>query len=164
AAGAAGLLIAAWKSGVDDAAAFNLALLTTGNYADKTSAQLEGMVDRLADLQGVTAGQARDALLQVAQSGRFTGEQFDMVSTAAARMEAATGQAIEDTIKKFVQIEKDPVKALLKLNETEHFLTQTQLDRINGLVDEQREQDAAALGAKVYADRLNEIADAAEKA
>ncbi len=164
AAGAAAVLVAAWADAEADSTAFNRALLLTGNYANKSNAQLEAMVDSLSDLQGVTKGGARDALLQVAQTGRFTGETFDMVAQAAARMEASAGQSVEDTVKKFESIAKDPVKALLKLNETEHFLTQAQLDRVDALVKEGKEQDAAAYGAEAYAGRLNDIADAAERA
>lgn len=139
-------------------------LLQTGNYANASVQEIEALAESLADLDSVTAGGARDALLQVAQSGRFTGEQLELVATAAARMEAATGQSIDTTVQKFQEIARSPVEALLKLNETEHFLTETQLERIRTLVEEGREQDAAAEGARIYADRLNDIADAAEDA
>lgn len=147
-----------------DEKAVNDALLTTGNYVNTTAASVDAMVGKLAELQGVTEGGARDALLAVAQSGRITGEQFERVATVAARMEAAVGQSIDTTVEKFEAIAKSPVEALLKLNETEHFLTEAQLERVRALVEEGREQDAAAEGARIYADRLDDIADAAEAA
>ncbi|HEY1036270.1 MAG TPA: phage tail length tape measure family protein, partial [Pseudoxanthomonas sp.] len=147
-----------------DEKAVNDALLTTGNYVNTTAASVDAMVGKLAELQGVTEGGARDALLAVAQSGRITGEQFERVATVAARMEAAVGQSIDTTVEKFEAIAKSPVEALLKLNETEHFLTEAQLERVRALVEEGREQDAVAEGARIYADRLDDIADAAEAA
>ncbi|MFN3704328.1 phage tail length tape measure family protein [Thermomonas sp.] len=147
-----------------DEKAVNDALLTTGNYVNTTAASVDAMVGKLAELQGVTEGGARDALLAVAQSGRITGEQFERVATVAARMEAAVGQSIDTTVEKFEAIAKSPVEALLKLNETEHFLTEAQLERVRALVEEGREQDAVAEGARIYADRLDDIADAAEVA
>ena len=147
-----------------DEKAVNDALLTTGNSVNTTAASVDAMVGKLAELQGVTEGGARDALLAVAQSGRITGEQFERVATVAARMEAAVGQSIDTTVEKFEAIAKSPVEALLKLNETEHFLTEAQLERVRALVEEGREQDAVAEGARIYADRLDDIADAAEAA
>lgn len=163
-AAAVGVLGAAFVSAENDASAFNKALISTGGYAGKTSSQLEDMVQAIAATTTASAGTARDALEQVAASGRFTGEQFDLVSLAAARMESATGQSISDTIKKFEDLAKSPVDALLKLNETEHFLTQAQLDRVRALQAEGKEQDAAAEAARIYAGRLDDVATAAEAA
>lgn len=148
----------------EDQSAFNKALLVSGSYAGKTALQLEAMVSAVASTSDVTQGTAREAIQRATDSGRFAGAQFDLVTRAAARMESATGQSIDSTIKKFEDISKSPVEALLKLNETEHFLTQAQLDRVRALADEGREQDAAAEGARIYADRLDDIATAAEAA
>jgi phage-related minor tail protein len=155
---------AAWNSAENDAAAFNKALIVTGNYAGKTATQLEAMVGSIATTANASSGSAREALQKVAETGRFTGEQFNLVAIAAARMESATGQSIDDTIKKFEDLGKSPVDALLKLNDTEHFLTQAQLDRVRALQKEGKEQEAAAEAARIYAGRLDEVADAAEAA
>ena len=155
---------AAWNSAENDAAAFNKALIVTGNYAGKTATQLEAMVGSIATTANASSGSAREALQKVAETGRFTGEQFNLVAIAAARMESATGQSIDDTIKKFEDLGKSPVDALLKLNDTEHFLTQAQLDRVRALQEEGKEQEAAAEAARIYAGRLDEVADAAEAA
>lgn len=157
-------LAAAFVAAEKDQAAFANALITTGGYAGKTTTQLQAMVGAIAHTADSTQGTAREALQKVAETGRFTGEQFDLVVQAAAHMEAATGQSIDDTIKKFEEIGKAPVDALLKLNETEHFLTQAQLDRVRALVDEGNQQEAAAEAARIYATRLDDVATAAEAA
>lgn len=164
AAGGFAVLIAAWAQAEKQASAFTKALLTTGNFADMTSAQLEGMVGKLSDLQSVTAGGARDAILQVVQSGRIAADQVELVAEVAARMQSATGQGIDVTVKKFEELGKAPVETLLKLNDTEHFLTRAQLDRVEALSKEGREQEAAAEAASIYAARLDEVASAAEAA
>lgn len=163
AAGAAafGLLGKALFDAYEEQRQFTAALLETGNYANISVASIDAMADALTALEGVGQGTARDALLQVAQSGRIASDQFDLVAATAARMSVATGQSIDTTVKKFEEIAKSPVDALLKLNETEHFLTSAQLDRVQALMDEGREQDAAAEGARIYAGRLDEIANAA---
>jgi len=164
AAAAIGALGLAWFQAVERAEAFNKALIATGNYVDSSVAQMDALSDSISALGSVTRGQAVEALQATAASGRITAEQFELVATAAARMEAATGQSIETTVKKFEEIARSPVDALLKLNETEHFLTQAQLDRVRALQDEGREQDAASEAARIYADRLNAVATAAEAA
>ncbi|MCC4618150.1 phage tail length tape measure family protein [Xanthomonas campestris pv. asclepiadis] len=152
----------AWKQGEDRSFAFSKALLATGNFAAASTGQLEGLVSKLDQLDGVSLGSAREAVLKVAESGKFTGEQFDRVAASAALMQAATGQAIDETIAKFEDIRKDPVEALLKLNETEHFLTQTQLDRINTLVEEGNKQQAVAEAVQLYDSHLESVARRAQ--
>lgn len=164
AAAATGALVLAWKQGADEQFAFTKALIMTGGYATDTATSIKTLADELAQLRGVSYGGAVDALTAVAASGRFAGEQFQLVAESAARMEAITGQAIDTTIAKFVEISKSPVEALLKLNDTEHFLTRTQLERVRALQDEGRESDAAAEATRIYAQRLNDVADAADAA
>ncbi len=145
----------------NELAAYDQALITTGGYAGRLASQLQAAAD---DMQDVGHGDAVEGLTAVAASGRFAGEAFDLVSESAARMKASVGKDVADTIAAFVAIQDDPVKALLKLNETEHFLTQTQLDRVQALIAEGREQDAVAEATRIYSDHLNDVADAAEAA
>ncbi|WP_164125826.1 phage tail length tape measure family protein, partial [Stenotrophomonas maltophilia] len=73
---------------------------------------------------------------KVAQTGRFTGEQFELVARSAAKMQASAGQAIDTTVAKFLSLKKDPVEGLLTLTESENFLTEAQLARVRALVKE----------------------------
>lgn len=157
AAAAIGGMALAWKQAADAQFEFDKALITTGDASGKTTEELQDLVGTLDTLDGVTRGAAAEAVLEVAKSGRFAGEQFDQVAEAAARMEGATGQAIDTTIDKFKDLAKDPVDALLKLNETEHFLTQTQLDRVTALEEEGKEQEAVAEAVRIYSDHLDDV-------
>lgn len=157
AAAVAGLALA-WKQAADEQFDFQKALLTTGNYAGVSLAEFAKLADQLERLDGVGHGGAVDALTQVAATGKFTGEQFRQVAAAAAGMESATGQAVKETIAKFAEIGKDPVQALLKLNETEHFLTNAQLDRVQALMREGQEQEAVSAAIGIYSDHLDDVA------
>lgn len=163
AAAIGGIAIAA-SSANADMLAFNTALITTGGYADVTAGQLRDMSESISGIGTVTSGQAIAALTAVANTGKFTGEQLDVVATAAARMENATGQAVDTTVAKFLEIQKDPVNALLKLNETENFLNRTQLERIQTLIEEGRQAEAAAEAVRIYGDRVTDVANAVEAA
>lgn len=158
AAAATAALGVAWYQVGEAQRQAELALVTTGNYAGTSAEQIAALARQMDNLGGVTRGKALAALTQVAASGRFTGEQFRLVSEAAAEMEGATGQSIDATIDKFKEIAKDPVAGLLKLNETEHFLTRAQLDRVTALQEEGRQQDAVTAAIRIYRDSLDEVA------
>lgn len=159
----AGLTLA-WKEGAEEQAAFSNALITTGGYAGVGAGQFKSLVDELAAIKSVTHGGATDALTAVAASGRFAGDEFLEVAEAAARMEAATGQSVDTTISKFAQIAESPVDALLRFNETEHFLTRQQLERVDALIAEGRETEAVSEATAIYKQHMDEVATSAEAA
>ncbi len=158
AAGALAMLAYAGTSYMQQEAGFSNALLATGQYAGVSADEFERLVRTLDGLEGVSRGGASAALTQVAASGRFAGEQFDIVSKSAAVMEASAGQSVDATIAKFEEIAKAPVDALLKLNETEHFLTRAQLERIATLDDEGRKTEAVAEATRIYGEHLHDLA------
>lgn len=163
AAAVAAFAIAA-NSAENDVSRLNTALAQTGNYVNQSVGQLQAYIAELNAIPDVTAGTARSAVEAVVGSGRFNGEQFQAVAQAAARMEAEVGQSIDATIRKFEDIAKNPVDALMRLNDAEHFLTQAQIDRIYQLQEEGKQQEAATLAVKLYADSLNHVADVASSA
>ncbi|MGZ0025558.1 phage tail tape measure protein [Stenotrophomonas sp. S4] len=164
AAAATAALGVAWHQVGEAQRQAELALITTGNYAGTSAEQIAVLARQMDNLGGVTRGKALAALSQVAASGRFTGEQFQLVAKSAAEMEGATGQSIDTTIAKFQEIAKDPVEALLKLNEAEHFLKRAQLDRIVALQDEGKEQEAVSAAVRLYHDNLDDVAAKAREA
>jgi lambda family phage tail tape measure protein len=164
-AGTTALIVAglvAWKQGQDELFDFQRQLLLTGRNADVTAGQFSNMVAQLDALAGVSRGGAVRALDSVAQSGKFAGQQFDLVAAAAARMEASAGQSATKTVAAFELITKDPVNGLVQLNESENFLNRTQIERIFTLQQEGRAQQAADEAIQLYAEHLDEVADQSE--
>ncbi len=163
AAAATAALGVAWYQVGEAQRQAELALITTGNYAGTSTEQIAALARQMDNLGGVTRGKALAALTQVAASGRFTGEQFRLVSESAAQMEGATGQSIDTTIDKFKELAKDPVEGLLKLNEAEHFLTRAQLDRVTALREEGRQQDAVTEAIRIYHASLGDVSERARE-
>jgi len=157
AAAASAALFVAWRQGVNEQYEFNKALILTGDRAGLAGRSLRDMVSALDSIDGVSRGTAINALTAVAASGKFTAEQFDLVTAAAAKMSASAGVEIDETVKKFERLRKDPYDALLALTEAENFLTNEQLDRIKVLKDEGREQEAVAEAIRIYADHLDDV-------
>lgn len=150
-----GALAFAWHQGNQEIERFNEAIILTGNYANLTADDLARIADEMDDLGGVTGRSAAAALAQVASTGKFTGEQLQLVALAAEQMRVATGKSIDDTVAEFSKLREDPVKGILELNEKYHFLTQTQLDNIVVLKEQGREQEAVSEGFRIHADTIN---------
>ncbi|MBB5675511.1 phage tail length tape measure family protein [Xanthomonas arboricola] len=163
-AAAAVALAVALKQSQDELFDFQKNLILTGRNADISGSQFRGLVSDLDKLAGVTRGGAVDALTAVAASGQFAGKQFLMVAEAAARMESSTGQASSKTVEAFQRIARDPVEALVKLNEQEGFLNAAQLQRIITLQEEGRQQEAVAEALQIYYERSINVANQAEAA
>lgn len=146
-----GALVLAWHQGSAEADEYNQALILTGNYAGVTAGQLAALAREMDGLRGVSQGSAAAALTEVAGTGKFAGDQIKLVAVAAEQMRVATGKAVSETVAEFAELAKDPITAILKLNETQHFLTAAQLEQIRTLQLQQGEQAAATEAMRVYA-------------
>ncbi|EJI1584847.1 phage tail tape measure protein [Salmonella enterica] len=144
----------AWREGQKESEEFNKQLILTGNYAGKTTGQLNEMAKSLAG-NGVTQHDAAGVLAQVVGSGSFTGPAVDMVSRTAARMQEAVGQSVDETIRQFKRLQDDPVNAAKELDKTLHFLTATQLEQIRVLGEQGRTADAAKIAMSAYSEETN---------
>ncbi|QZY64964.1 phage tail tape measure protein [Providencia rettgeri] len=136
---------------------YNKQLILTGNYAAKTQGELNALAKSLSG-KGITQYKMADTLAQVVGSGSFTGSQVDMVAGVAAKMEKATGQSIDETIKQFQRLKDQPVQAVMELDKSLHFLTATQLEQITTLEEQGRSSDAAKLAMESYANSMRERA------
>jgi lambda family phage tail tape measure protein len=155
AAGAVAALGTAYFKGAQESVEFNKALILTGNYADTTADALADMATQMDAISGVTTRSAAAALAEVASTGRFTADQITLVATAAENMRAGTGKAVQETVKEFLKLREDPVRAILQLNDTYHFLTRSTYDQIKALQEQGREADAATVAIEAYAGAIN---------
>lgn len=161
-AAALGALVLAYAKAAKEQDEFNRALIQTGSYSASSVAQLRAQAAELDQIAGVTATAAGNALQSIATMGTFTNEQMNVAAGASLRWAAVTGDAVDDTVKKFDKIRKDPVAALKELNATERFLTETQLQRVEALIQEGRHQEAVTEAMRQYSDVVNDRADQIE--
>ncbi|WP_368287313.1 phage tail tape measure protein [Kluyvera intermedia] len=151
----------AWYDGSKESEEFNKQLILTGNYAGKTSGQLQALARSLAG-NGVTQHAAAGVLAQVVGSGAFSGNDVSIVSNVAARLQQATGQAVDETINQFKRLKDDPVNAVATLNDSLHFLTATQYEQIASAQALGDSQKAAELAMRAYSDAVIQRAGAVE--
>lgn len=142
------------------------ALILTGNYAGTTAGQLDAMAHSSVKMGG-SLGLAKTVILDLAQSGKFTGTQIAEVTNAVVKMEYATGGG-EDSIKglvdafKSLQVEANShsrysdqiTQAVLKQDAQYHFLTTSVLEQIRALESEGKAKEASALATHAFADAL----------
>ncbi|MDH5829797.1 phage tail length tape measure family protein [Luteimonas sp. M1R5S18] len=155
AAGAVGGLVLAFTQMEERQNSIDRALILTGRYSREAADALRDYSRELDGIAGVTAGSAARAIAEVAATGRFTAEQFRTVTTAAETWRVATGTAVEDTVKQFARLQDDPVKAVLELNRTYNFLTESTYDQIRALQAQGRDVDAATKAIEAYANAIN---------
>lgn len=155
---AIGALSFAYYKGQQESDGYNRALILTGNYAGVTAGQIAGMADRISDSVGTTA-QAAEVLTLLAQTGRITAHNMEEIGEAAVAMSEATGRSVQDIIREFESLSKDPVRGIIALNDQYHFLTASVYDQIKALYEQGREQDSVSLAEQTYARELKTRAD-----
>lgn len=150
---------AAYYQGSKEADAFNAAIIKTGDYAGLSASAMQDLARYMDDIQGVTQASASKAIAAVANTGQFAGRQLETVAEAALKWQAATGTAVDEMVAKFVKLADDPVKALLSLNESEHFLTEQTLQAVKSLETQGKTTEAATLAIETYAKTLSDRSD-----
>lgn len=150
-----GTLFLAWKQQEDQLNEFTISLARTNNFIGLTVEELDSLSDSIADSTSATRGEVQETVNRIVGGGRLTQEQFRLVAASTAEWAAVSGDSIDTIAKKYEDLAKDPVEALLKLNESERFLTQAQLDRVKAMVEEGRQQDAVTEAVRIYADQMD---------
>lgn len=146
------------SQGASESRAYAQALTMTGNYAAVSTNQMAGMAATMSRSIG-TQHQAADTLTQLAATGRIAGEQLVAIGIAAEAMQKATGVAVDKTVKDFVSLGDEPVKASLKLNEQYHYLTAAVYDQVYALEEQGKKEQAAAVAQAAFAEQMRTRAE-----
>lgn len=153
-AAAVGALAVAYHQGAEESNALAKSIILSGNAANTSVSQLQGVAQSVATLTGATKGAVTEALQQIAGTGKVSSEAIGSVAEAAIRMERAAGKAISETVKEFAELGRSPVEASRKLDEQYNYLTADIYKQIKALEDHGKTSDAAALAQKTFADAM----------
>jgi phage-related minor tail protein len=118
----------------------NKEVILTGNSAGATGDALYTMANRIGSAYG-EFGKAREAVIAVASTGKFTADQINLIAEAAVGMEKYAGVSIEKTAAAFEKLAGNPLKitdkgfkdvsnAAMQLDEQMHFLEPSVLAHI----------------------------------
>lgn len=153
-AAAAGVTLAlAYKQGSAEADAYRLSMISTGNAAGTTAAQLKGYAQEISAIAG-TQGKAAESLATFVATGKVSNELLRESAQSAVLWERATGQAASKTAEQFASLKGDPLASVLKLNEGMNFLTKSTYEQIKSLDDQGKSAAAAAVAQQAYATAL----------
>ncbi|MGJ3448602.1 phage tail tape measure protein [Enterobacter sp. PTB] len=139
----------AWYEGSQEGEEFNKQLILTGDYAGRTSGQLQALARSISG-NGITQHAAAGVLAKVVGSGHFAASQIEGVTRAAVAMQEATGKAVDETIKEFQKLYDDPTKASEDLNSQLHYLTAAQFEYISALEQRGDKEKAGQEAADAY--------------
>lgn len=155
AAAAVGVLGFAYYQGSQEADNFRKALVTTGNASGTTVDTLMDMARAMSAVNG-TQGAAAESLALFAQAGIQGEQQLQKYAMAAQQWSKYTGQAVEEVAERFAALQKDPLTAALKLNETTNFLTQSVYEQIRALADQGDKLGAARVAMDAYSGAIEQ--------
>lgn len=137
--GAAGL---AWTQATGQADAFQKSINLTGNYVGLTGEQFRELTEQIA----LTSGRSQSSAAEMAQgfvsSGKVGGEALGVMSQAALAMQKATGETSEKVVADMVSMSSGVAAWAVQHNAQYHFITQAQLEHIQKLEEEGRQQEA----------------------
>lgn len=133
-------------------------VLATGEAAGYTAGQLVGMADQIGQASG-DISTATEVIQQLAASGRFAGQDLQLVGQAATDMAQLTGQSIQSIVGQIEKLQEDPVKAVAKLNDQYHFLTVAQFQEIEAAQQSGDAMKAASLAYEAMADKMQSRTD-----
>lgn len=152
-AGAVATLGTAYYKGQQESSEFNKQLALTGNYAGRTTGQLNNLAKAISG-SGITRGNVAAALAKVVGTGSFGSNQLEMITRSAVKLEQVTGQSVDATVGHFARLQKEPLSAAKELDEQLHFLTASQLEQITSLSQVGDTTGAAKIAMDAYADAI----------
>lgn len=125
----------AYYSGSKEAKEFNDTLQVTGNYAGLTASALQAMSRQVSMNARTSFGDARDTLLDLAKTGRFTSSELDDLANVVLRTAKLTGESLEDVSKDYAKVAADPAKWAAEHNQAMHFMDVATYQHIKALQD-----------------------------
>lgn len=153
AAAAVGVLGLAYYKGSEEADAYRLALVETGNAAGTTTAQMAQMAKNVSATVGTT-GQAAEVLAKLAATGNIAGDSFERIAVTALAYSKATGASVDQVVGNFSKLAKDPTKASKDLTEQLGYLSAATFQQIQALEQQGDKQGAANLAEEAYNEAL----------
>lgn len=138
------LFVAGAIKGYQENEKLRTSLIATGQAAGVSAAGLTQMANAVGE-QTHHWSDARKAIEDFTASGKVAGAGIGGLAEEAVNMSTVTGQSIDKTVSKIIELGEKPSETIAKLNEQYHFLTGAQYEHIAALEEEGRVQDAARL-------------------
>ncbi|MDD2664376.1 MAG: phage tail length tape measure family protein [Dechloromonas sp.] len=133
AAAAVGTYAKASHDAMVETRAMDNAMAITSNYAGMTAGTMRLLAEDVAAAGTATIGQSKEIVTALVASGKIGAAAIGEVSRLSDDYAAATGKTVGKIAPDLVRLFADPAKGARELNESMHFLTETQIDHIESL-------------------------------
>lgn len=130
--------------------ALETAILASGNAAGVTAGQVDQMTQDVGEAVGAY-GDADKAAGIFLRSGQATADTLEMMIRSAVNLAQLTGQSIEQTSAQVLRLAKEPIPALMELDQQYGFLTLEVYNQVKALQDQGREQEAVRVALEAMA-------------
>lgn len=121
-AAAAAALGYAFYAGNKEAKEFNNTLGLTGNYAGQTASSFQALTRQVSTDANSSFGDARDILLDLTKTGRYTASEIEGLGNVILRTSRASGESLENVSKDYAKLAEDPAKWAAEHNQSMHFM------------------------------------------
>ena len=158
AAAIVGTLGYAFYKSREDLNEFTKQIALTGNYADITAGKWAEMSKTIGNSTKMGVGDAKDALLELISTGKFTEKSLGAVQTAVLSYARVAGIDGVEAAKKLAGALSGDIDAVKALNDKMNFLTLDQYKYIESLNKAGKEQEAAIEVSKLFTASINEQA------
>ncbi|HQT38705.1 MAG TPA: phage tail length tape measure family protein [Acidocella sp.] len=127
---AVGGLTYAFVRGEMESTKFARSMAATGGMAGITEAQFRQMAGVISNDVPGSAIKSRNALIDLISTGQFTGDTLLAIGQAATRLSDYTGQSASAVVKDFSDMKNNAAEWAVKMNDTYHFLSESQYEYI----------------------------------
>lgn len=104
---------------------------------------------------GIAQTDTIKVITEMAKAGDLTSKQIETITIAAVKLRDYGGVAIEETVKAFSELAKEPVKASEKLNEKYAYLTSSIYLQIKALQEQGNTTEAAKVAMDSYSNMID---------
>ena len=132
-AAAAAALGYAFYAGNKEAKEFNNTLVLTSNYAGQTATSFQALASQVAVDTTSSFGDARDVLLDLTKTGRYTSGEMEGLANVIIRTSRMTGESLENVSKDYAKLAEDPAKWAAEHNQSMHFMDVATYQHITAL-------------------------------
>lgn len=158
---AVGAFVAAIIGGYREQQAFERAVIATGGAAGVTAGQMENMAHAIGASTGNFSG-ASEAMLKLANTGKFTGDQLDIATRGAIAFATVTGESVDKAAAEIEKFADKPTEAAMKANEAYHFLTAAVFEHIQALERQGQTQEATTVLVTAFTNEMERRAPLVE--
>lgn len=109
-------------------------LAKTGGFFGATTAEAVALSKSLMDV-GVKSSTAATVIQEMAKTGNLGKEAFAGIAVAANDAQKWVGIGVDETVKKFSELVKDPIKILNEFTAQTGLLSQNQINAVQSLLD-----------------------------